>query len=92
MTIEQDLKKSLIELRKEKERKFNQSADFIINLQKFDARKNSVNLFISLPHKIKGKKIAAFLEAKNKNVETITKEEFKKYSDKKSMKKLVKNF
>ena len=92
MTIENELKKSLIELRKEKERKFDQSVDLIINLQKFDIKRNSVNLFISLPYKIKDKKIAAFLETANKNVETITKEEFKKYSEKKEMKKLVKKF
>jgi len=88
--LREQLEKALIELRKEKERKFDQSVDLIINLQKFDVKKNQVNLFISLPHKIKDKKIIGFLEAKNKKVETITKEEFKKYSDKKELKKLVK--
>jgi len=88
--LEQELKQSLAELRKEKERKFDQSVDLIINLQKFDVKRNPLNLFISLPHKIKDKKIVGFLEAKNKKVETITKEEFKKYSDKNELKKLVK--
>ncbi len=88
--LRKQLEKSLIELRKEKERKFDQSVDLIINLQKFDIKKNQVNLFVSLPHKIKDKKIIGFLETKNKKVETITKEGFKKYSDKKELKKLVK--
>ena len=92
MAIESEFRKSLEELRKEKERKFDQSLDLIINLQKFDPKRNSVNLFISVPHKIKDKKIAAFLESVNDNVETVTKEEFRKYSDKKEMKNLVKNF
>lgn len=92
MELKDQLKKALDELRKEKEKKFDQTVDLIINLQKFDLKKNQVNLFIALPHKIKDKKIAAFLESKNKNVESITKDEFKKYSDKKSLKKLVKRF
>ena len=90
--LKQDLQKALAELRKGKERKFDQTLDLIINLQKFDAKRNSVNLVIPVPFKIKDKKICAFLETKNKNVETVTKDEFKKYSDKNKLKKLVKNF
>ena len=92
MTLKEDLKKALNELRKEKERKFDQTVDLIINLQKYDLKKNPLNLFISVPHKIKDKKICGFLEIKNKNIETITKDGFKKYSDKKELKKLVKKF
>ena len=92
MTLKEDLKKALNELRKEKERKFDQTVDLIINLQKYDIKKNPLNLFISVPHKIKDKKICGFLEIKNKNIETITKDSFKKYSDKKELKKLVKKF
>ena len=92
MDLNKDLEKALVELRKGKERKFDQTVDLIVNLQKFDLKKNSVNLFISVPNKIKDKKIAGFLETKNPNVETITKEQFKKYSDKKELKKLVKKF
>jgi len=92
MDLKTDLKKSLIELRKGKERKFDQTVDLIINLQKFDPKKNTINLFVSLPYKIKEKKIVGFLETKNKNIETITKDEFRKYSDKKKLKKLVKKF
>ena len=92
MDLEKDLKKALEELRKEKKRKFDQTVDLIINLQKYNVKKNPLNLFISLPHKIKDKKICAFLEVKNDNVETITKNDFKKYSDKNELKKLVKRF
>lgn len=89
MALKDDLKKALVELRKEKERKFDQTVDLIINLQKFDVKKTPINLFVSVPHKIKDKKIGAFLESKNDNVETVTADEFKKYSDKKLLKKLV---
>jgi large subunit ribosomal protein L1 len=92
MELKQELKKALSELRKGKERKFDQTVDLIINLQKFDLKKNQINLFISVPFRIKEKKICAFFEIKNKYVETITPEQFKRYSDKKALKKLVKNF
>ncbi len=91
MEFKEQLKKSLSGLRKEKQRKFDQTVDLIINLQKFDLKKAQTNLFISVPHKIKDKKICAFLE-KKKDDETITPDQFKKYSDKKELKKLVKNY
>ena len=90
--LKKELRKALIELRKNKKRNFDQTVDLIINLQKFDIRKNQINLFVNLPFEIKKKKICAFLESKNENVDTITKEEFEKYSDKKELKKLVKKF
>ncbi len=90
--LKQDLQKALSELRKGKERKFDQTLDLIINLQRFDPRKNSINLVIPVPFKIKDKKICAFLETENKNVTTITQVSFKKYSDKNKLKKLVKKF
>jgi len=92
MDLKTDLKKALAELRKEKQRKFDQTVDLIINLQKFDVKKSNINLFASVPHKIKDKKIGGFLEAKNKNVPAITPEEFKKYSDKKLLKKLISKY
>jgi large subunit ribosomal protein L1 len=92
MTIESDLKRALSELRKDKERKFDQSVDLIINLQKFDVKKNQLNLFVSVPYKIKEKKICGFFEVKSKDVDTITPEQFKKYNDKKVLKKLVKKY
>jgi len=92
MTINEELKKALDELRKAKKRNFNQTIDLIINLKKYDFKKNPLNLFVNLPHKIKDKKICAFFETENENVKTITQKEFKKYSDKAELKKLVKNF
>ena len=90
--MEKEILHALAELRKNKERKFDQTVDLIINLQKFDARKNQINLFITTPYKIKDKKIGAFLESKSSHIDTITKEEFKKYSNKKEAKKLVKKY
>ncbi|HPD81525.1 MAG TPA: hypothetical protein PK357_00300 [Candidatus Pacearchaeota archaeon] len=90
--LETELKKGLSELRKTKERKFDQTVDLIVNLQKFDVKKSNVNIFASIPHKIKDKKIAGFLEVKNKDVETITPDEFKRYSDKTKMKHLVSTY
>ncbi len=49
-------------------------------------------MFLSVPHKVKEKKICAFLDIKNDNVETITKSEFKKYSAKGELKKLIKKY
>ena len=92
MDLKADLQNALSELRKDKERKFDQTVDLIVNLQKFDVKKNQVNIFINVPHKIKDKKITGFLEAKNANVETITQAEFKSYKDKKKLKNLVKKF
>lgn len=90
--LEAELKKGLLELRKTKERKFDQTVDLIVNLQKFDIKKSNVNIFVNVPHKVKDKKIAGFLEIKNKDVETITPDEFKKYSDKSKMKHLVSTY
>ncbi len=92
MELKEQLEVALKELRREKERKFEQALDLIINLQKFDVKKNAINMFISVPHKVKEKKICAFLEIKNNNVDTITKSEFKKYSDKKEVKKLARKY
>ena len=92
MELEEQLKKALEELKKEKPRKFSQSVDLIVNLQKFDIKKSQINIFVQVPHKIKDKKIAAFLETKHKFLETITRNDFKKYSDKKEIKKLIGNY
>jgi len=92
MNKEQILK-AIQELRKEKERKFNQSIDLIINLRSFDIKKDSVNLFLSLPYKVKDVKICAFLNKKSSIIDTITKPEFDKYENKKKdIKKLVKDY
>jgi large subunit ribosomal protein L1 len=90
--LKQELEKALSELRKCKERKFDQTVDLIVNLQKFNLKKTNINLFISIPNKIKNKKIAGFLETENPKIKTITLDQFKKYKDKKKVKNLVKNF
>lgn len=92
MELKKQLQTALDELRKSKERKFDQTIDLIINLQKFDVRKSQINLFTTLPHKIKEKKIGAFLESQNPIIETITSDKFKLYSDKTKLKKLVKKY
>jgi large subunit ribosomal protein L1 len=92
MELNEQLKQALVELRKDKPRKFDQSVDLMINLQKFDLKKNQLNFFVSVPHKIKDKKICGFLEIKNNLVDTITKSEFKKYSTKQEVKKLANHY
>jgi len=79
-------------LRQNEKRKFNQSVDLLVNLRNFDIKRESVNLFVDLPHKIKDVKIAAFLDKKNNAIETIAKQDFESYKDKKKVKKLIKNY
>ena len=82
---------SLKKLRKEnKQRKFEQTLDLIINLKNFDSKKESVNLFLSLPYKVKEKKMAGFLTKKSNLVDSITK--FDEYKDKKKLKRLIKKY
>jgi large subunit ribosomal protein L1 len=90
--LEEQFKSALKELRKSKERKFDQTVELIVNLQKFDLKKNQVNTIVTIPHKIKDKKIAGFLEIKNSKVDSITPTEFKKYSNKNEIKKIVKKY
>jgi len=92
MKLKEEIVKAIAELRKGKERKFDQTVDFIINLKKFDLKKDAINLIVNLPFKIKDKKVCAFLEVKNKDIETITPEQFKTYSEKTALKKLVKKY
>ena len=84
--------KAFEELRKQEKRKFVQTAELIINLRNFDVKKQSVNLFVELPYKIKEKKICAFLTKKSALVDTITKAEFEDYKEKKVLKKLIKKY
>lgn len=74
------------------ERKFNQTVDLIINLREFDIKRTSLNLFVNMPHKIKEKKIAAFLEKKSEFVDTITRAEFDNFKEKTKLKNLVKGY
>ncbi len=91
--LKQDLKKALECLRKDsKERKFVQTVDLIVNLQKFDLKKDAVNTVVNVPHKIKDKKVAGFLESSSTKVDTILPSEFDKFKDKKVLKNLVKKY
>ena len=57
MTIEENFEKAIKKLRTtENKKKFDQTIDLIINLKEFDVRRESFNLFITLPNKIKDKK------------------------------------
>jgi len=93
MNEEENFLKAVKELRKnKKKRNFDQTIDLIVNLQNFNIKKDSFNIFIQVPHKIKEKKIAGFLEKKSDLVYTIRKEDFQKFKEKKDIKKLVKNY
>ena len=48
--------------------------------------------FKTIPNKVKDKKVAGFFEKKSKIVETITKEDFPRYKDKKEIKRLVRDY
>ena len=87
-----EIKQALVELRKEKERKFNQTVDLIVNLKSVDLRKTNISLVIGMPHKFKEKKVCGFLESKNDLVKTITKPEFAKYKEKNELKHLIKDY
>lgn len=92
MDLKKELKQALEELRKGKERKFDQTVDLIVNLQKYEVKKTPLNLFVQVPNKIKEKKVAGFFEVKNNDIDTITFPEFKKFSNPKEIKKLVEKY
>jgi len=75
-----------------KKRNFDQTVDLIINLKNFNVKTDGFNLFITLPNKIKDKKILAFLEEDSKVVASIKKESFINLKEKKDIKKLVKTY
>jgi|SRR3989338_4503633 len=86
------LKEALAELKKEKKRKFDQSVDLVINLKGIDLKRDQLNIVATMPHKVKEKKVCGFLTEKSKLVKTITEPEFKKYSDPKELRKLIKDY
>jgi large subunit ribosomal protein L1 len=93
MAIEDNFLKALQELRKtEKKHNFDQTVDLIVNLKDFDVRREAFSVFITLPHKIKDKKVMGFFEKKSKVVDSIVKEEFDNYKEKKDAKKLIKGY
>jgi len=85
------LKEAIKQLRSEEKRKFVQSLDLVVNLQKIDPRKESINTIVKLPHP-PIKHLGAFLTKKSPLIDTITKEEFELYKDNKSMKRLAKKY
>lgn len=88
----ESLHKALHELKSLEKKKFDQTVDLIVNLKNIDMKKDQVNAIVHLPHKIKDKKVCAFLSAKSKAVDTITPPEFAKYKEKKALKNLVKEY
>lgn len=87
-----ELIKAISELRKGKERKFDQTFDLIVNLKGMDFRKTNLSFIVSVPNKFKEKTICAFLNEKSDVVPTITKPEFERYKDKLAMKNFVKKY
>lgn len=84
-------KEAILELRKSEKKKFNQSLDIVINLQKIDPRKESINTLIFIPNPSK-KRICAFLSKKSSLVDTVVKEEFDSFKDNKSIKHLANKY
>ena len=87
-----DVKTALVELRKNEKRKFSQSIDAIINLKGIDLRRDNINIVLTIPHKLKDKKVCGFLNNKSSLISTITKPDFQKYKDKNALRKLVKKY
>lgn len=83
---------ALVKLKEEKKRKFPQSVDLIINLRSVDMKRDQVNVVVTLPHKVKDKRVCGFLTEKSKLLNTITEPEFGKFSEKNVIKKLVKDY
>ena len=71
-----ELKEAIKQLRSEKERKFDQTFDLIVNLKGMDFRKTNLSFVVSVPNKFKDKSVCAFLNEKSDLVPTITKPEF----------------
>ena len=86
-----EIKAALAELRNEKERKFDQTLDLVMNLKNFDVRKEALNTFVEVPHGSE-KKLAAFFQKRSKLIDTITEEDFTKYKEMKDIKKLAKKY
>ncbi len=93
MTVEESFLKAVQELRKtDKKKNFDQTIDLIVNLKDFDVRREAFSVFITLPHKIKDKRVMGFFEKKSKIVDSIVKEEFDRYKEKKDARKLIKQY
>lgn len=86
------IQEALEQLRKEEKRKFEQTLDLIVNFKKIDAKKESISAIINIPHKLKEKKVCAFLKEKSTLIPTVTEAEFQRFKDKKQLKQLVKEY
>ncbi len=80
------------EEKREKKRNFQQSIDLIVNLKEFEVKKHGFNTFVSVPHKVKDKKVAGFFEKESKIIASIKKDDFPRYKEKKDVKKLVSSY
>jgi len=95
----EQIKKALEEVKKQPKRKFTQSYDLVINLKNFVVKQNPLDFFVTLPFS-KGKKIkiAAFVDqhladqAQKYCDLAIRETGFDKYADKKTGKKLAKEY
>lgn len=93
MINEENFLKAIKEMRVHtKKRNFDQTVDLIVNLKNFNVKSEGFNLFITLPNKIKDKKILAFLEKDSKIIASIKKESFINLKEKKDIKKLAKTY
>ncbi len=86
------IEEALAELRKQKERKFDQSVDLIVNLKGIDLKRENVNLLVQVPYIIKERKVCGFLTKKSSLVKTILEPDFVKYKDQKALRLLVSEF
>lgn len=77
---------------KDKERKFDQTVDLIVNLKEFDVRKQAFSIFVTVPNKVKDKKIAGFFEKDSNLIDVVKKDDFSRYKEKKDIKKMVKGY
>ena len=93
MLTEETALEAIHKLRKtEKKIKFDQTVDLIVNLKNFDVRREAFSVFIPVPFKVKEKVVAGFLEKKSNFIDTITKEEFVMFKEKKDMKKFINKY
>ena len=93
MASEQNFLKEIEKIKaSDKKVNFDQTVDLIINLKEFDVRREAFNIFIQVPNKVKDSKIAGFFEKDSKIIDSIKKEQFSRYKEKKDIKKLVKQY